>query len=313
LISRDGVSTDLLKGKTILITGASGLIGTQFLSSLCFPKIKDLDIFVCVKNTIPEHLSWFYNHGINFIKADLSEPKSMNWFPYADIIIHAATYGQPGAFLQDKMATIKLNTSALFGLLDRLNDGGKLLFISSSEIYSSSRLDHPRASYIEAKRCGEVICMSSDKDCKIARVCLAYGVGNKVGDKRVMYEFISQALTDKQIKLLDGGSASRTYCYVANAVNMMWNILLKGEKTTYDVGGESSVKIYQLANMIAEMTGASVEIPVDDGNRIDGSPDRVHFNMDKYNNEFGKQNYLSLEEGLRRTINWQKLLSYGHC
>ena len=113
---------------------------------------------------------------------------------------------------------------------------------------------HPRACYIEAKRCGEAICNAFRQQgvkAASARLALAYGPGTREGDKRVLNSFIERGLKGA-ITMLDRGEAKRTYCYVSDAVELMWKILLHGREPVYNVGGTSKTTIGELACKIAD-------------------------------------------------------------
>jgi len=237
----------------------------------------------------------------------------------ADYIFFGSGYGQPLKFSQDKLETIRINTEVVSRAFSYLKPQGKFLFVSSSEIYSgfpsphketdigTTTPQHPRACYIEGKRCGEAICMAYKEqgfDVKIARLALAYGKGTKKGDTRVLNQFIEQALTNKEIRLLDDGSARRTYCYVDDVAEMMLDILFKGKDTVYNVGGFSELSILELADTIAMMTGASV---VKGHKTLEGSPDSVKLDMAKTLAEFPRE-FTTMYNGLIETIKYQKKL-----
>lgn len=316
-----------LEGKSVLITGASGLIGHYFLASLKYfskktgKKFKTIAI---MQSAPPEYFKDFMDYkGAEIFRGDLSDEDFCRSLPKADFIIHAAGYGQPGRFMEDQVKTIKLNTAATFNLFDRLNENGKFLFLSTSEVYSglttppfkefeigTTNTIHPRSCYIEAKRCGEAICnayRAKGVSAKSARLSLAYGPGTKPGDKRVINNFIFKGLSGK-IDLIDQGLANRTYCYVSDAVEIMWHILIKGKEPIYNVGGFSKITIGDLAKKIGEYMKAAVIFPENSGNSIIGAPDDVSLDMSKVMTEFNKKEFISLDEGLLRTIEWQKNL-----
>ncbi len=227
----------------------------------------------------------------------------------------------PIKFSKERVKTIEINTTQLIKAFKYLKKGGTFLYISSSEVYSGNPLpctedeigvtnpSHPRACYIEGKRCGEAICHAYAKDgcnVKIARLALAYGPGTKENDTRVINQFIQKALTTGNITLLDEGEAQRTYCYVTDAVEMMWKIMLHGKSIVYNVGGFSTLSILELAEEIAMITNASVTLP-DDIKRLPGAPDNVQLDMTKTLREFDRS-FVPIIEGLRRTINYQRQL-----
>ena len=279
----------------ILITGAYGLVG----SNLCKELEKDKDI------------------EITKIKCD--DFSQLNYFFKYDYIIHCAGYGQPLKFVKDKIKTIEINTQSTIWLLEHLNPDGKFLFVSTSEVYSGAHSpymitdignttpQHSRACYIEGKRCGEAICMAYREqgyDVKIARLALAYGEGTKKHDTRVLNQFIEQALTKGEIKLLDRGEALRTYCYVQDVAEMMLDILFKGTQPVYNVGGISRVTVRELAEKIGEITGAKITL----GEKgLKGAPEDVRLDLALTLTEFPRS-FVSLDDGLKRTIDFQKKL-----
>src|SRR3989344_5346427 len=256
--SIQGIDFSALKNKTVLITGASGLVGTYFLAGLKYIPVKNRPkkIYAVCQNSPEKHWKEIaLSIKATIIKGDLTDDSFLDKLPEADLIIHASGYGQPGKFMIDSFKTIKLNTTVTMKLLEKLKPEGKFLFLSSSEVYSgltkpphkeneigTTNTDHPRSCYIEAKRCGEAIvfaALAKNIDAKSARLSLAYGPGTKTDDKRAINGFIGRAITERKIELMDAGEALRTYCYITDATQMMWNILLHGKENIYNVGGIS--------------------------------------------------------------------------
>lgn len=321
----DAVDLSMLAEKDILVTGASGLIGSYLLYSLkeCISRgIPIKKVHVVCKSTAPEHIQNILGSAwIQLWQGDLCNDFFRATIPKCDYIIHCAGYGQPSKFTVDEDKTIKLNTTVTFDLLDKLKASGKLMFISTSGIYNGLQKEsfcesdvgttntlHPRACYIEGKRCGETICNAYRKkgiNAVSARLSYVYGPGVRIGDKRALYAFIEKGLTGK-IALLDDGSAERIYCYVADAVEILWNILLYGEEPIYNVGAKEKVTILDLAIKIGKMLNATVSVP-QNSNTIPGNAKFERLNISKIEKEFGKYTFIPLDEGLERTIEWVKL------
>ena len=314
-----------LRGRTVLLTGATGLIGTYLLFTFrAFVEsgggLKKLTLVS--HRGLPEHLTEFATlPWVEVLTGDLCDVDFCHGLPACDCIIHAAGYGQPGKFLERQDKTLQLNTTATFQLLERLKPGGQFLFVSTSELYSgnenvpyresdigSTNTNHPRACYIEGKRCGEAICnayRAKGVDAKSARLCLAYGPGVAADDRRVLYNLIAKALTFGRIDLMDSGEAGRTYCYVQDAVELMLNILLYGRQDIYNVGGHSKTTILHLAQAVGRNLNALVVTPADD-KPLSGSPLNVELDMTRAETEFGKSAYVGLPDGLARTIDWYR-------
>ncbi len=322
------VNLEEIRNKTILLTGASGLIGTYLLA--CLKKLaekgeKNFKTVVIMQNAPLPHLKSILDslEAIIF-QGDITDYNFCQSLPAADYIIHAAGYGQPGKFMENPIKTLRINTFSTFILFEKLLPNGKFLFISSSEVYSglpnspykestigTTNTDHQRSCYIEAKRCGEAICnvyRQQGINAKSARLALAYGPGTKPGDTRVLNSFIQKAIQQKEIKLLDLGEGKRTYCYVADAVEIIWRILLDGKDAIYNVGGISRTTIAELARLIGDYLNVPVHFPNNTNTTLSGAPNDVYLDLDKIKSEFNKVEFVPLNIGLEKTIEWQKLL-----
>lgn len=318
----DKIDFEQLRNKSVLVTGASGLVGSYMVACLSMLKNRyNLDIYAWTKSDIDPIFSDLFEN-VKLIKKDICDERSFSDLDNFDVIIHSAGYGQPGKFLEDKIKTIAINTTATINLFGKLNEGGKFLFVSTSEIYSgvdsenifedqigTTNTDHPRSCYIEGKRCGESICHAFKEkgvDVKIARLSLAYGPGTKKGDHRVLNSLIEKGIKNNSIVLMDAGEAIRTYCYITDVVEMFWNLLLFGKHTVYNVGGRSKTSILELAKLIGIKLNKEV-VPKSNGALI-GSPKLVNISIKRYTDEFGEPAFKSIEEGLDNTINWQNKL-----
>jgi len=316
-----------LDNKSILITGATGLIGSYLLAclyTLSISKKFKFKVNILIHSDLPEFITPIIKSlDCSIHQGDITDSEFRKTLPKVDYIIHAAGYGQPGKFMENPIKTLQINTTATLDLFEHLNKDGSFLFLSSSEVYNglsnppfnetqigNTNTDHPRASYIEGKRAGETICNEYRKlgiNAKSARVSLAFGPGTKQHDKRVLNNFIEKALNEGKIEMLDLGEAKRTYCYITDAVEMLWNILLFGKDAIYNIGGESRVTIAELAKLIAKETGVSVIFPKKSSDLM-GAPDDVYSDLTKVKEEFNKYEFVSIEDGIKTTINWQKNL-----
>jgi nucleoside-diphosphate-sugar epimerase len=320
------VNLDALRDKTILVTGASGLLGTCFLATLAHLKQTGMPLQAGaqVRNEPAPHTAEILRRGgFQYVRANLAVPEECALLPPADVIIHAAGYAQPAIFMANPVATFQLNTTATATLLQKLKPGGSFLCLSSSEIYSGlekpflSESDigtttplHPRACYIEGKRGGETICnayRAQGVRAVSARLALAYGPGTRKGDKRALNSFVEKALCQGKIELLDAGEAVRTYCYVSDAVELMWQATLHGTQPVYNIGGHSTVTIGELARLVSQITGVPVSFPQQSA-EVAGAPSEVRLDLTRAETEFNKTRYVSLEEGLRATVGWQRHL-----
>lgn len=317
----ESIDFSKLKNTRILITGSSGLVGVFLISSLQkIQKELNVEVHAWVNSELPDYLTQCFNY-CKIIKGDITNESTFNGLPQFDYIIHAAGYAQPVKFVKNKAKTIQINTTATNNLFNILKPTGTFVFISSSEIYNgieqenikeemigNTNTDNSRACYIESKRCGEAICyayLEQGYNIKIARLCLAYGPGTRVDDERAVSSFIKNGIQKPVIRLLDGGESIRTYCYITDAVEMIWNITLNSKKVVYNVGGESHISILGLARMIGEYLNKQVVIP-EVLTPLKGNPKIVNIDCQRYRDEFNKSQYIPFEKGIKQAIEWYK-------
>jgi UDP-glucuronate decarboxylase len=307
------VDFNWLEGKAVLVTGATGLLGTHFLATLALLKERGMNIDVTGQ---------YHSEPAAYTQEIVKRGGFELWHNtcvMADAVIHLSGYAQPSVFTTNPVETIRINTAVIDGLLEHLNPGGKLLFISSSEVYSgysgyiatedgigSSTLSHPRACYIEGKRCGEAIVNAyrqNGVDAKSVRLGITYGPGTRQNDQRAMCQFIRQALTEKRIEMKYSGRQTQSFCYIRDAVELMWQVLLHGTEAVYNVGSPFMTSMYEIAERIAIDTSA--ELCISSREEMQGSTG-IRMSMERANTEFGKLPYMGLGYGLERTIDWNR-------
>jgi len=314
-----------LDGLNITITGATGLIGFNIISALTYYNNNYATNCIninALSYSQPTGIikKVFEKNNVNSIVGDLSDWSFTESLPISECIIHSAGYGQPGKFLDDKLKTISINTSATISLSKKLKKEGRFLFLSSSEIYSgcsskenvesdigTTSPEHPRSCYIEGKRSGEaIINVLRDRgyNATSARLALAYGPGVRPGDERVLNQFIEKGMKGS-INLLDSGQSMRTYAYIADVVIMLLNILIKNNESVYNVGGRSVLSIRDLATKISNEMNVDIKIPESEL-VMKGAPEFVGLNLSRIENEFGIEKYVEIEQGLKNTIRWIK-------
>lgn len=312
-----------LKNKVFLITGASGLIGSNLIAYFDFlNRTEKMNITIIgITRSGPE--AWMLqSKKITYYTYDLSRRKIPS-NTRCDYVFHCATYGQPKKFLAYPTETVKLNINVLIDLLDLAKkNNATFLCLSSSEIYGEADPKHiptdesyygyvntlsDRAIYAESKRLAETICYFYRKSMKvkIARVLIGYGPGVRYDDMRVIPEFIKKAQDEHEITMMDEGKAQRTLCFIADTIEMLINIILSGKELVYNVSGAHTVSIRELATRIATLNGVSVTLPKEK-KHIYGTPQNSAISNARYRNEFKKNSFIDLDAGLTVTSEWMK-------
>ena len=325
----ESVNLEKMRRKKILITGSNGLIGTYLISTLYVANQElglDTQVIGLSKHGPNSTIEEFQNdsrfsfYSINLVNSELNYD--------VDYIIHGATYAQPKKFLKNRLETIKLNTEVTEKLLKLcMEQNASFLFLSSSEIYGEPTKEFlptpetfagncsttsARAAYAESKRLGETICNifreEQQLDIRIARISSVYGPGISIHDQRVLGHFLRKALTKKHIDLLDKGEQIRTWCYVADCMKMLLNILLHGQSFIYNVGGRDTISIKQLAEIICELTQSTYSFPnlTKQVGFLKQASNRVEVDIQKISNEFNLGEFTNLRKGLQNTIQWNR-------
>lgn len=311
-----------LKNKVILITGASGLIGSNLVAYLDFLNKKNsLNLKIIAIHHSPLERWMPQSAEIKYIRSNLIKNKQVLKKLQFNYLIHSATYAQPKKFLEYPKETIGLNINVLFDLLEQAEKNqATFLYLSSAEVYGEADRAHiptnesyfgnvntltDRAVYAESKRLGETICFlyRNKINIKIARALIAYGPGVKYSDKRVISEFVKKAQEEKEITMMDEGLAQRTFCFITDTVEMLLNIMLNGKETVYNVSGQDTVTIRDLAKIIAQINQAKFNCKFTERS-VKGTPLMLSVDNSRYCLEFNKKKFIPLNEGLIITSNW---------
>ena len=333
----------LMKGKTFLITGGAGFLGyylvhfLNYLNSLnCNVKIIIFDNF---QRGYPEWLKKLKSSSdIDIVNHDMTDklPKEL---PEVDYIIHAASIASPIFYRKHPIETIDANIIGLRSLLDyalerKKNDRpiSSLLFFSSSEIYGDPDYENiptseeyrgnvsctgPRASYDEAKRFGETLCINFSKQydlpIKIARPFNNYGPGLKITDTRALPDFAKNILDGNDILLFSDGSPTRTFCYITDAIIGYYKVLINGVNGDYyNIGIDSpEISIKQLAEIAIENAkelfnykGKLVYGESSDDDYLTDNPNRRCPDITKAKTLIGYNPKIDVHEGVKRTLIW---------
>lgn len=343
IIRRLGSDIKRLSGKKILITGASGLIGSYLVETIAYANSKNKLSPPCkiiglqkTKITRNSRLGYLLN------RPDIQFVSRNGALPYAppfkiDYIIHAAGTSAPAFFLADPLGTIDINVGGIRWILEyaRKNGTESILYMSSGEIYgnpTARNIPTPedyngnvstfgsRACYTSSKRLAETLCFiyfeKYGVPVKIARPFIVYGPGLGISDRRVMADFIRSGLERKPIEMLSEGLDRRSYCYISDATVAFFNLLLSSKNgEAFNVASDlEEVSIADLARLVHKICQIRQPIKVRKQavKFIKEAPHRVLADISKLKKAFSYKPEIGIEEGLRRTIQWNTFYLKPH-
>lgn len=322
-----------LANSSVMVTGATGLLGSQIVKTLYryhFTHKANIKIVIMARDERKMREVFggmLQSENVYPAIRDINEP--IAWDFEMDYIIHAANVTSSSYFVTNPVETIWTAVNGTKNVLEfakRKNVKG-LIYLSSLEIYGTpdgqsefiGETDYGyldplsvRSSYSEGKRMAECLCISYTKEygvpVKIARLSQTFGPGAAYGDSRVFAEFARCAIERRDITLHTEGRTVRSYCYTKDAVNAILYILLKGAVAeAYNVTNmDTAISIRDMARLVCETAGESkIEVVMNLEKDISGfgyNPEMVIKLDSRKLNGLGWQASVGMEEMYERMI-----------
>lgn len=287
-----GLDYSKLKGASLALSGATGMIGTFLTDVIMYMnRHQQLDCTVYALGRNREKAQkrfaeYMGDKNFRFIQADVNEEVPDCGTP-PDYIIHAASNTHPVAYATDPIGTITANVMGLHNMLKMAehSETKRFLFVSSVEIYGENRGDTLRfsedylgyidcntlrAGYPESKRTGEALCQAYRKqkglDIVIPRLARTYGPTMLESDTKAISQFIKKGVKREDLILKSEGTQLYSYTYVADAVTGLLTCLLRGQDgQAYNIAEQhSDVRLRELAGMICDYAGTELRFELPD-------------------------------------------------
>lgn len=332
-IIAEDLSWEKLKNKTVMITGASGMVGSYMLYVLLMLNDEKhygikVDAVMRNVNKLPEEIR--NREDVNVVVADVT--KDIPDVGDIDYIIHAASPASPLIMQNQPVETIAANTIGTFKTLELAKEKNAegYLFISSREIYGQPDegqeffyentygfVDqlNPRSCYSEGKKAAETMCVCFHEEyglnTKIARLAHTYGPGMSIYDGRVQADFLKNVYHNEDIVLKSEGTAVRTYTYIADAIAGMYRILLDSEDIVYNIGNEAGkVSIRDLAEILVSIypeKGLKLVFDIPEGGTKGTAPYTLGILSSEKLRKLGWNPKYSVKDGFKRTLEYLEL------
>lgn len=319
-----------LSGKTIMISGATGMIGKCLIDLLmCYnaasgDKVKIIALSRKEEKARERFADYWDKEFFTYKSCDVNEriPESGQ----VDYIIHAASNTHPLQYSEDSIGTITSNIIGTKNLLDYavIHKAEQFCFVSSVEVYGENRGDVEkfdekylgyidcntlRAGYPESKRLGETLCNAYKQtyglDFTIPRLSRCYGPTMLLSDTKAISQFIKKAAAGEDIVLKSEGTQTYSYTFVTDAVSAILKVMLcapSGE--VYNVADEESdIALKDLAGCLAEAAGVKVVFELPDEKERRGYSTATKAMLDASKLEaLGWEAKVHMPEGLKCTV-----------
>ena len=325
LIRRDlSAFESKVRGKTFLVTGGAGFLGSWFCDVLIALGSKT----ICVDNlrsgseTNIQHLMGTRNFKL--LKKDACK---ITIDEKIDYIVNMASIASPRFYQEHPIETLDVNIVGTRNMLEcaRKNEVEGFLTTSTSEIYGDAAVFPtpesywgnvnsfgPRCMYDEGKRAAEAYCYSYieryNLPIRIARIFNTYGprldvsLSSQYG--RAISTFIRQALDNKPLTVHGTGSQTRSFCYVTDQIEGLFKLLLTPglDGEIVNIGNDEETSIITLARLITELTNTKSQIIFEPSQQDD--PKRRKPDINKAKSLMKWLPKVNLEKGLKKTIAW---------
>lgn len=330
---------DKLKSKTIMISGASGMIGSFLIDIIMYRNITmgdNCSIIALGRNVEKakkRFVKYWGDENFIFVSQDINVPLDDSKFGKVDFILHAASNTHPVAYATDPIGTVTTNIIGTYNLLEfsSMHETERFVFTSSVEIYGENRGDTEkfseeycgfidcntlRAGYPESKRAGEALCQAYIKqkglDIVIPRLSRTYGPTMLSSDTKAISQFIKKGVEKEDVVLKSEGTQIYSYSYVADAVSGILVTMFNGKcGEAYNIAHtDSDIALKDLAKIIADIAETNVVFELPDETEKTGYSKATKAVLDNSKiKNIGWTAKYDIKSGIERTI---KMLSYKY-
>lgn len=317
--------SELLANTRILITGATGLVGSTLVRCLLALN-KGIEIFCPVRN-ISKAYSMFSEDCPNLHFVDSGLIEYLNGISEQDAfqyVVHCASPTSGKYMIEHPVQTYLFAIDSTRAILEygRKNDVKGIVYVSSLEYYGQNLDDiiitedmigyidntDARSSYPLGKRAAEYLCAAYSKEygvnVKIARLTQTFGAGVAADDNRVFAQFARSILSNTDIVLHTKGDSAKPYCYTTDCVSAILYILLKGNRgEAYNVANEETyISIREMAEFLCDNYNPNIKVVVEEHPEMGYAPVmKLHLSTKKLESLGWKPQY-DLKEMFDRLI-----------
>ena len=330
-LRQENIDYEKLRNKKFLVTGANGMLASEFIYFLMYLNDKDnmnIKIYALSRNEEKIKSKFVGDSNRNDIipiAQDVCDKITIDG--NIDYIVHMASSADPYNIVNNPIGIIKSNILGTFNVLDlAIEKKAEVIFTSTREIYGKMPENiefikeddmgalncfERRACYPESKRMAETMLVNYNAqygvNFKNLRIAHAYGPGMNIeNDGRIMSDLISDAVHKRDIVLKSKGDAKRAFCYITDAISAILYILTKGEnQESYNIANETEeIAIKDLATLITKIykeEGIKIKYEISLNSNAYTNFKRVGLDTSKLE-KLGWKPKIKLEDGIKRTV-----------
>jgi len=305
--------------KTVLVTGCAGFIGSHLVEELLRKNLQviGIDNFHPYYSRKLKELNLEQaksNENFKFIEGSILSDTDLDRISgKIDYVFHfAAIAGVRNSFLHPE-EYFKINVEGTQKILEKFGNTSKIIFASSSSVYGNVlpedfpvKEDHPIspiAPYGESKKVAEELCIKFskkyDKEIAILRFYTVYGPRQRPDEAFTKFIRLSQA--GKPIPIYGDGNKERDFTYVSDIVNGSIIAAQKGNGV-YNLGTGKPISVNEMVSAIEGEIGKKITRNYVDSPK--GDVEKTHASITKAKNELGYEPQISLEEGIKKCVQW---------
>jgi len=311
----------------VLITGGAGFIGSH-LADAFLERGDDVTILDVASDLKVRHQ--LENPRFRYVRDSILNREILEGLiSWCDVVYRLAAVVGVEHYVGDPYQVLNINVNGTQTVLNvAFKARKKVVFSSSSEVYGrnlnipftedgdrvlgSTRID--RWCYSSSKAVGEHFCFAFHKlglPVVVLRYFNVYGPRlDRMDVGRVMTIFLGQLMRGLPLTVIGNGEQTRCFTYVEDAIRATVAAGLKEGAVgqIINVGSDEEVSIKRLAELMIDLCGISSSVAFTPqeaiyGNSYEDIPRRVP-DISRMREILGVIPQVSLEEGMRRTVEW---------
>ncbi|MDO5569017.1 MAG: GDP-mannose 4,6-dehydratase [bacterium] len=306
----------------ILITGGCGFLGSNMVKKI-FNETSDKIVVVDNLSTgFKSNIEPLLCERVEFYELDICNSDIINCIKdwEIDYIYNFACPASPKYYLKHPIETWESSVFGIKNLLDAIKGTNiKLFHSSTSEVYGDAQTIpqneeywgnvNPigvRACYDEGKRAAEALIYDYIReyniDVRVARLFNTYGPNMSIEDGRIISNFVTQALTGKNITVHGNGMQTRSFCYVDDTINAIYKLmhLEKNPKKPVNIGNPQEKTVKEVALYVKDVLKSNSEIVYCE--KMSDDPQKRRPNIERAKQLLDWEPMISYDAGMKKTI-----------